>query len=139
MASRPKNTAQGVIYGTRQPGRCPGLIDLFHNAGKKTASFYNWEQFRDLVSPVPIIFYGEGIRARNPAVPCFHARSCPNGCGACWIILPAGVDGAKIDLIIANLKRIGLTHQKNDAGSQLHRSFGGDSPLAYSGCRSWYW
>jgi predicted AlkP superfamily pyrophosphatase or phosphodiesterase len=29
----------------------PGLIDLLHNAGYKTASFTNWEQLRDLSRP----------------------------------------------------------------------------------------
>jgi predicted AlkP superfamily pyrophosphatase or phosphodiesterase len=29
----------------------PGLFDLFHESGRKTASFYNWEQLRDLSRP----------------------------------------------------------------------------------------
>jgi predicted AlkP superfamily pyrophosphatase or phosphodiesterase len=43
----------GVVTNTWAPGArdLPGLFDVVHQAGRRTASFYNWEELRDLSRP----------------------------------------------------------------------------------------
>jgi predicted AlkP superfamily pyrophosphatase or phosphodiesterase len=45
--------AHGTIgnYWNSEDWKSPGLIDLFHPAGGRTAFFYNWEQLRDISRP----------------------------------------------------------------------------------------
>ena len=38
-------------YWNSTDWQIPGLIDLFHSAGSRTAAFYNWEQLRDISRP----------------------------------------------------------------------------------------
>jgi predicted AlkP superfamily pyrophosphatase or phosphodiesterase len=38
-------------YWNSTDWQVPGLIDLFHSAGGRTAAFYNWEQLRDISHP----------------------------------------------------------------------------------------
>jgi predicted AlkP superfamily pyrophosphatase or phosphodiesterase len=38
-------------YWNSTDWQVPGLIDLLHSAGSRTAAFYNWEQLRDISRP----------------------------------------------------------------------------------------
>lgn len=48
----------GVVTNTWTPmdNPVPGLVDLFHAAGRDTAIFYSWEQLRDLWRPGAMTF-----------------------------------------------------------------------------------
>ena len=43
----------GILTNTWVPQvrPIPSLVDVLHQAGKRTAFFYNWEQLRDLADP----------------------------------------------------------------------------------------
>ena len=58
----------GVLTNTWVPQvrPVPGLFDVLHNAGKTAATFYNWEQLRDLSTPGSL---AASLMLRHPEAP----------------------------------------------------------------------
>ena len=56
-------------YFNSNDWQAPGLIDAFHQAGGRTAAFYNWEQLRDISRPGSLDFSICLNQAESPDLP----------------------------------------------------------------------